>query len=74
MNRNVVLSLTDSIIFGAWVYRVDLSAEGMFNYNECVWLLSSCLATSKTAAFYRDEYVYIETLIMHAMYAYIVQL
>lgn len=71
MNKNIVLSLSEQKIYGAWVYRVDLEPGGVFNKNECVWLLSSNQISSyELATFYQDEYVHIETLILHAMYAW----
>ena len=70
MNKDIVVSLTDARVRGAWVYRSSSDANNYFSNNECVWLLSSCssIGFMYQATLYNDEYVYLETLILHAMY------
>lgn len=69
MNKGVVLSIIQKQIYGAWVNKV--SRGGPFNQKECVWLLPvSTVTGGYIPTLYDSEHVFIETLVLHAMYAY----
>lgn len=69
MNTNIVLSVLEGKIYGAWVYSVNEYRGGDVRW--CVRLVNmSDKPNYKCSNLYKSEHVYIETLILHAMYAY----
>lgn len=61
MNTNIVLSVLECKIHGAYVYHVDRDNRSS---EWCVLMLPG----GGYAKLWSDEHVFIETLIIHAMY------
>lgn len=69
MKPKVIISIERRQCYGAWVYQTAIG-------NEAVWLLSTICTDPEMSAddeytyIYSDEFVYLETLIIHSMIYY----
>ena len=68
--KHILVSLSKSKVYGAWVFQVNPAEPYHSDNTQCVWLAKDT-GPLRYLRIYDSEHVFVEALIVHSMYALI---
>lgn len=68
--KHILVSLSKREVYGAYVFQVNRAELYHSNNKKCVWLVNDT-GPLRYLKLYDSEHVFIEALIVHSMYGFI---